>query len=536
MKIKNILFLLSFICLPEVASGESSVLLLGPAPEMKERVKPYLDSLCIDEPLKGSNEPTIFKMDATFPAGDRDWETDAVNEGTFSVVTIPNELRSGIISDPVPLLDNARIRLTYFLVNGDKEEVKLSDKYRFTQEEKKDRAGSMIHQRLYLTLADKCHFQDIKIGFIEMELFSSEDESVSGSELYLLGRRIISFEKGADGLYYATYMQKDSEGGYSPVDYRDGADFTFPEFKGGRYAMANFFNDAMVYPKDASELKNGETILVACTIGADGSVSDVDVITNGADASLKEEAKRLVYLSEGNWVPAKKNGENIAYRKFIPVVFNPDNAWVAERHAGKKNKKIFFILGAVALFIAYMAVRHRINKKKYEQIKAAKVKPTVPEPNDKMVIIVGADRRQVEEYVSEFCDLYNEMEYVAVINLHQIKDKVFALTCPYDMEFCIFYWLVDHLFNMDDEEHSPKVMAWLTLPAENDADYSMKHAMLYRKENCDDYSTSVTTIDNQGYMIEVGDDRLIRVDPVLEYSEPPFSYEEISRHEWQEIS
>lgn len=536
MKIKNILFLSLLLCLPEVISGKNSVLLLEPTSEMKERVQPYLDSLFIDEPLKDSNEPTVFKMDATFPAGDRDWGTDAVNEGSFSVVTIPNERYNGIISDPVPLLDNARIRLTYFLVTGDKKEVKVSCKYRFTQAEKKDRAGNMIHQCLYLTLADKSHFQDIKMGFIEMELFSSDDRSVSGSELYLLGRRIISFEKGTDGIYRATYMQKDSEGIYSPVDYREGADLTFPEFKGGRYAMAKFFNNAMEYPEDADALKNGETILVACMIGADGSVSDVEVISSGADISLKKEAERLVYLSEGNWIPAKKNGKNIAYQKYIPVVFNPDHAWAAERHAGKKSKKIFFILGTVALFIAYMTVRRRMNKKKYERIKAARVKLAVLKPNDKMVIIVGADRELVEESVHEFCDLYNEMEYVAVINLHQIKDKVLALTCPYDMEFCIFCWLVDYMLNMDDEKNSPKVMAWLTLPAENGADYSMKHAMLYRKENNDDYSTSVTTIDNQGYMIEVGDDRLIKVDPVMEYSEPPFSYEEISRHEGQEIS
>ena len=66
------------------------------------------------------------------------------------------------------------------------------------------------------------------------------------------------------------------------------------------------------------------TILVSCTVEPDGSVTEPHVFL-GSEPLLNDEAIRLVALTSGKWIPATRNGENIADEKVIPITFRLDD-------------------------------------------------------------------------------------------------------------------------------------------------------------------------------------------------------------------
>lgn len=92
-----------------------------------------------------------------------------------------------------------------------------------------------------------------------------------------------------------------------------------PEFPGGQYSLLEFLAQKIKYPVLAQE--NGIQGRVSCSfvIGADGSLSDVEVI-RGVDPLLDAEAVRVL-KSMPKWEPGVQNGMAVAVKYTVPVTF-----------------------------------------------------------------------------------------------------------------------------------------------------------------------------------------------------------------------
>ncbi len=93
-----------------------------------------------------------------------------------------------------------------------------------------------------------------------------------------------------------------------------------PEFDGGMDELYLYMAENLEYPDALKSSKAEGTTLVQFTVGTDGSISSVGVVTSSGYAEMDEEAVRLV-KSFPNWKPAAKNGEAIAMKTQLPVRF-----------------------------------------------------------------------------------------------------------------------------------------------------------------------------------------------------------------------
>ena len=141
-----------------------------------------------------------------------------------------------------------------------------------------------------------------------------DNEGKNINNLPSLGYRSMSFSRMEDNQYMLTYLLRSSEGVYSPILRSEGSDRTFPEYTGGSAAQFWFIRQNMQYPEKAAEEEVSGTVLVSCTVEPDGSVTEPHVFL-GSEPLLNDEAIRLVALTSGKWIPATRNGENIADEK-----------------------------------------------------------------------------------------------------------------------------------------------------------------------------------------------------------------------------
>lgn len=112
-----------------------------------------------------------------------------------------------------------------------------------------------------------------------------------------------------------------------------------PEFPGGKTAMQSFINETMKYPADAVEKGIIGQVFVKFVIEKDGSITNAK-ISRGVHPSLDKEAIRIVE-SMPNWIPARKDGENVDVDYEIPVKFRLEPSIISkEKLATYKASKI----------------------------------------------------------------------------------------------------------------------------------------------------------------------------------------------------
>lgn len=87
-----------------------------------------------------------------------------------------------------------------------------------------------------------------------------------------------------------------------------------PEFPGGRNAMYEFIKQNLVYPEEALENKVEGQVVVSFLVGADGSLSYINV-AKGIGSGCDEEATRIVSVMPA-WKPGYHHG------KPVPVEYN----------------------------------------------------------------------------------------------------------------------------------------------------------------------------------------------------------------------
>jgi len=93
-----------------------------------------------------------------------------------------------------------------------------------------------------------------------------------------------------------------------------------PSFPGGIAALAEYLEDAVHYPLVAIDEDIQGTVMVAFTVNADGSISDVAAL-NQLNGGCTEEAVRVVEAMP-HWIPAENiQGEKVAAQYRIPIIF-----------------------------------------------------------------------------------------------------------------------------------------------------------------------------------------------------------------------
>jgi protein TonB len=91
-----------------------------------------------------------------------------------------------------------------------------------------------------------------------------------------------------------------------------------PEFPGGQEALIRFLRNNLNTP---DELQTGETktVQVRFLVGADGSVSKLEIVQSGG-SEFDQEVIR-VCKKMPRWKPAFQNGSNVAVSYILPVTF-----------------------------------------------------------------------------------------------------------------------------------------------------------------------------------------------------------------------
>ncbi len=91
------------------------------------------------------------------------------------------------------------------------------------------------------------------------------------------------------------------------------------EYPGGQAAMMKFLGKEIVYPKVAKNEKSEGTVYTSFVVGADGVCKDFK-IKKGVSEALDQAAIHALKKMP-KWIPAVKDGKNVAMELTIPVKF-----------------------------------------------------------------------------------------------------------------------------------------------------------------------------------------------------------------------
>lgn len=93
-----------------------------------------------------------------------------------------------------------------------------------------------------------------------------------------------------------------------------------PEFPGGSQAMFKYLAENIQYPAIAKENNIQGRVVCSFTVNKDGSLSNIEVVLSGGDASLDKEAIRVI-KSMPKWKPGMQLGKPVRVQYTIPVKF-----------------------------------------------------------------------------------------------------------------------------------------------------------------------------------------------------------------------
>lgn len=92
-----------------------------------------------------------------------------------------------------------------------------------------------------------------------------------------------------------------------------------PEYPGGTIEMMRFISRNLEYPKSAQESGTQGKVVMQFVVGADGSVSNVQVIRS-VDPLLDKEAVRIISAMP-RWKPGTEGGKPVRVKYTVPINF-----------------------------------------------------------------------------------------------------------------------------------------------------------------------------------------------------------------------
>jgi len=94
-----------------------------------------------------------------------------------------------------------------------------------------------------------------------------------------------------------------------------------PEFQGGEDAMNKWLNNNIRYPHAAEENGIEGTVFVKFVVGADGSITNVEIAgTNKVGGGCEDEAIRVIKKMP-KWKPGRQNGQSVPVWFNLPIRF-----------------------------------------------------------------------------------------------------------------------------------------------------------------------------------------------------------------------
>ena len=110
-----------------------------------------------------------------------------------------------------------------------------------------------------------------------------------------------------------------------------------PAFPGGTYAMYKYLADNIKYPADAKAAGKEGRVIVQFVVRKDGSVSDVSVVRSVGNASLDNEAVRVV-SSMPKWSPGTQGGKPVNVQYTLPVQFKLSDGKINNKKRENEKK------------------------------------------------------------------------------------------------------------------------------------------------------------------------------------------------------
>lgn len=92
-------------------------------------------------------------------------------------------------------------------------------------------------------------------------------------------------------------------------------DTSVAQFIGGNNELMNYLESNLVYPETAKKKNKSGIVMVRFVVSKEGIISNI-TSTSGVDNELVKEALRVIYKTDGNWVPMKQ-----AQMCQIPITF-----------------------------------------------------------------------------------------------------------------------------------------------------------------------------------------------------------------------
>ena len=80
-----------------------------------------------------------------------------------------------------------------------------------------------------------------------------------------------------------------------------------------------WLRDNIKYPAEAIEKGIEGRVIVTFVVTKDGKITNAEVVRS-SDPLLNEEALRVLH-SMPDWIPAKRNGQNVDLQFTLPVIF-----------------------------------------------------------------------------------------------------------------------------------------------------------------------------------------------------------------------
>ncbi len=95
---------------------------------------------------------------------------------------------------------------------------------------------------------------------------------------------------------------------------------TEPQYPGGQEALMNYLITNLQYPKELKKEKAEGKVFVQFTIAKNGMVENVNVVRTSGFEAMDAEAVRVINNMQ-NWEPATIDGEIVATKMTLPIVF-----------------------------------------------------------------------------------------------------------------------------------------------------------------------------------------------------------------------
>ena len=95
------------------------------------------------------------------------------------------------------------------------------------------------------------------------------------------------------------------------------------EFPGGINKMYDFIRQNLKYPQVSRDNDSQGRVILKFEVLKDGRIDNITILKSSGDASLDNEAIRVVSLMP-KWKPAMQNGRNVATWFTLPLNFSLD--------------------------------------------------------------------------------------------------------------------------------------------------------------------------------------------------------------------